>query len=99
MPLRHVAIKGAEMNQKTVWVSVRQRANESALDSSTIWRHVKKGLLPEPVRLTPGTTRFARRELDAIDHARLAGADDEAIRKLVRNLVAARKADTEQAAA
>lgn len=84
------------MNKTSVWVSARQRADECGLDTSTVWRHIKKGILPTPIRLTPGTTRFYRGELDAIDRARLAGANDEAIRELVRELEAAR---TEQAAA
>lgn len=85
-----------QQNHKTVWVSVRQRAAETCLDTSSIWRHVRKGILPEPVRLTPGTTRFARHELDAVDRARLGGADDAGIRTLVAELAAAR---TEQVAA
>lgn len=84
------------MSNASVWVSARQRADECGLDCSTVWRHIKKGILPTPTHLTAGTTRFYRRELEAIDRARLAGANDEAIRELVRELEAAR---TEQAAA
>lgn len=84
------------MSTTKVWVSVRQRAADCDLDNSTIWRHVRKGLLPAPVRLTAGTTRFPRRELDAVDRARLAGATDNDIRTLVKELAAARQ---QQAAA
>lgn len=75
----------------TIWVSVSQRAKESDLNPSTIWRHIQSGLLPRPVRLSAGTSRFARYELNAIDHARLVGAGDDEIKKLVRELVADRQ--------
>ena len=73
-----------------IWVSIPQRARETGHNPCTVWRAIRDGILPTPVKIGPGTTRFARHELDAIDRARLAGAGDKAIRDLVRELVAAR---------
>lgn len=81
---------------KPIWVSVSQRANQCAVDKSTVWRHVKAGLLPEPIRITAGTSRFPAHELAAVDRAILSGADNAAIRTLVSSLRAARQ---QQAAA
>lgn len=74
-----------------VWVSIPKRAAETGNNPCTVWRHIRAGLLPPPVKISENTTRIARFELDAIDRARLAGADDDAIRELVKKLVAARK--------
>lgn len=57
---------------------------------STAYRHVEDGLLTPPVRLGPNTAAWPEFEIEAIDRARLAGADDAAIRLLVRDLIAAR---------
>jgi len=44
--------------QPQVWASDDQLAALLAVSRSTIWRWVKVGILPEPVKLTPGTTRW-----------------------------------------
>lgn len=74
-----------------IWVSIPRRAAEVGHNPCTVWRHIRDGLLPPPTKIGPSTTRLARHELDAIDRARLAGANDDAIRKLVRDLVEARQ--------
>jgi prophage regulatory protein len=71
------------------------RARRS-ISSSTHYRHVDAGLMTPPVKLGPNTAAWPEHEIDAIDRARLAGADDDAIRTLVRELIEAR---TQQAAA
>lgn len=86
------------MNTST-WVSVPQRARQCDLCPSTVWRHIRAGLLPPPVKLASNTTRFPAHELSAVDTARLRGASDDAVRALVRELVAARKTDSERVAA
>lgn len=50
------------------------------------------GLLPPPIRLGGKATGFLVHELEAVIAARATGADDAAIRKLVKDLVAARSA-------
>lgn len=77
--------------QTTKWVSVTTRAQERDIVPSTEWRHIAAGLEPPAVKLSAGMSRLARHEIDAIDSARLAGAGDDEIRKLVRQLVADRK--------
>lgn len=77
--------------QTSKWVSVTTRAHERDIVPSTEWRHITAGLEPPAVKLSPGMSRLVRSELNAVDAARLAGADDDTIRTLVRQLVADRK--------
>ncbi len=56
------------------------------------WRYVKGGLLPPPISTGPNSRAFIREELDAVLSARVGGADDAAIKRLVADLVA-RRAD------
>lgn len=74
----------------TGWLSVRMLAAERACNACTIWRQTRDGLLPPPVKLGTNTTRWPRHEIATIDAARLAGANDAAVRELVLSLVAAR---------
>lgn len=55
------------------YVSDTQLAAERAVHRSTIWRWAAKGLLPAPVQLSPGCTRWLRDEIDKRD-AELAAA-------------------------
>lgn len=74
------------------WISIPQRAAQSAVTASTVWRHIKSGLLPQPVKLGENTTRLPGHELEQIDQARLAGASAGDIKKLVKRLHAQRGA-------
>lgn len=74
------------------WLSDTELAARYGQSRVTPWRKVRAGMLPPPVKLSPGCTRWPTHEIEAIDRARLAGADDEAVRKLVAELVAARTA-------
>lgn len=61
------------------------------LGRSTIFDHVRSGLLPPSVSLGPRATGWPVEELDRIFGARAAGADDAAVRELVAGLIAARQ--------
>lgn len=74
-----------------VWLSDRDIAARKGMSRVTAWRHAQNGTLTPPVRLSPGCTRWPAHEVEAIDRARLAGADDDAIRALVVKLVADRR--------
>lgn len=58
---------------------------------STAYRYVEHGLLTPAIRLGPGCAVWPVAEVDAIDQARIAGANDDEIRRLVAELIAARK--------
>lgn len=73
------------------WLSDTELAARCGQSRVQPWRQVRAGLLPPPVKLSPGCTRWAAHEIEAIDRARLAGADDAAIRELVQRMVAARR--------
>lgn len=49
------------------YVSDVQLAAERAVHRSTIWRWAANGLLPQPVQLSPGCTRWLREEIDKRD--------------------------------
>lgn len=70
--------------------ALRERRGDSA--KATVYRHVKLGLLPPPVKLGPNTAAWPEHEIEAIDAARIAGADECAIRELVKSIVAKRQA-------
>jgi len=73
------------------WLSDVDLAARYGQSRVTPWRHTRAGVLPPPVKLSPGCTRWPAHEVEAIDRARLAGADDAAIRELVQRMVAARR--------
>ena len=75
----------------TTFASVRDVADRRRQNPSHIWRITRDGLLPPPIKLGANCTRWITAELDAVDAARIRGADDGDIRKLVRDLIAARK--------
>lgn len=75
-----------------LWLKDIELAARYGQSRVTPWRKVRAGMLPPPIRLSAGCTRWPAHEIEAIDRARLAGADDEAVRKLVVELVAARTA-------
>lgn len=81
------------------WLADRDIAARYCQSRVTPWRKTRAGLLPPPIRLSPGCTRWPTHEIEAIDRARLAGADDDAIRALVKRLVADRAQVAQQAAA
>jgi predicted DNA-binding transcriptional regulator AlpA len=57
---------------------------------ATVWRQTREGLLPPRIHLGSRITAWNLREVETVKRARLAGADDEAVRELVRQLVAKR---------
>jgi len=69
------------------WLSDTELAARCGQSRVQPWRQARAGLLPPPVKLSPGCTRWPTHEIEAIDRARLAGADDEAVRDLVTRLV------------
>lgn len=58
---------------------------------STTYREVNDGLLTKPTAQGPNRKAWPRYEIETINRARLAGLDDEAIRKIVAALMAARR--------
>lgn len=51
------------------YVSDIQLSQERGVHRTTIWRWAAKGLLPKPVQLSPGTSRWIREEIDKHDAA------------------------------
>jgi prophage regulatory protein len=59
---------------------------------STLYVRITQGLWPPPVKLGPRSVAWPSTEIAAINSARIAGESDDAIRKLVLQLVRARSA-------
>lgn len=53
---------------------------------STLYQDVKEGLLTKPVRLSARAVGWPAGEIEALNRARISGADDNAIRQLVAQL-------------
>ena len=64
-----------------------------AVSTSMVYRWVRKGILPPPIKLGLRMSAWSADELDAVAEARLAGRGDDAVRALVAGLVAARQRD------
>lgn len=69
--------------------SVQQRIGKSR---STIYSDVARGLFTRPVKSGPRCAGWPDDEVDAVINARIAGADDDAIRALITRLHEARAA-------
>ena len=65
--------------------------HESGLSRSTIYLRIAQGLWTKPVNLGPRAVGWPANEVAAINAARIAGKNDEAVRILVAKLEAARK--------
>lgn len=68
---------------------VEQATGESR---STIYRKINKGLFTKPVSIGGDRVAWPANEVQALINARIAGADDDAIKKLVSELHEQRKA-------
>lgn len=68
---------------------VEQATGESR---STIYRKISKGLFTKPVSIGGDRVAWPANEVQAIINARIAGADDDAIKALVSELHEQRKA-------
>jgi prophage regulatory protein len=64
----------------------RRRAQRT----TAVYAAVKKKLLTPPIKLTERSSAWVEHEVDAVTSALIAGASNDEIRALVRQLVAAR---------
>lgn len=59
--------------------------------SATLYYQIQANLMPKPIKLTGGRASFwLKSEIDAVLNARIAGADNNAIKALVADLHAKR---------
>ena len=65
---------------------------QTGYSRSTIYLRMSQGLWPRQIGLGGRSVGWPQYEVEAINAARVAGVDDDAIRKLVVKLEAARKA-------
>lgn len=82
--------------QLAFWNSVDVRralgSEGRPLPASTLYFRVKEGTLTPPVKFGTRSALWPRAEVEACIRARIAGADNCAVRQLVTELIAARKA-------
>ena len=58
----------------TRYLSDRDLAARYSIARQTVWRWVVRGWLPQPVSITPGTTRWLEAEIERHDAARAPSA-------------------------
>lgn len=94
MEERHRRNEVRIVNSKILRLSAAQ--DFTGLKRSTIYLRIAEGLFPPPVALGPGSNTksaivgWPERELAEVNEARIAGKADDEIKRLVRELVAAR---------
>lgn len=57
-----------------MYISVKQLAIRYGVSVPTLWRWVKDGKFPQPVKLGPGSTRWRESDVLAWERTRLAEA-------------------------
>ena len=57
-------------NQSNVYQSDKQVAYRFVVSRATIWRWVKEGKFPKPVKLSPGCTRWKLSDVEQCEAAR-----------------------------
>ncbi|MBT5268252.1 MAG: AlpA family phage regulatory protein [Candidatus Marinimicrobia bacterium] len=57
-------------NQSNVYQSDKQVAYRFVVSRATIWRWVKEGKFPKPVKLSPGCTRWKLSDVEQWEAAR-----------------------------
>jgi prophage regulatory protein len=63
----------------------------TALGSTSVYKHVKAGTFPPPIKLTTRSSAWVEDEVAAVNEARIAGKSDDDLRRLVARLVAQRQ--------
>ena len=53
-----------------MYISDVQLADRYAVHRTTIWRWVRNGLLPQPIQISPGTTRWKLEEIEKLEAKR-----------------------------
>lgn len=79
---------------QTDFVILRRKQVQAAsgYSRSTLYSRMADGLWPKPVHLGPRAVGWPSREVKALNEARIASLTDSAIRGLVQQLEAARRA-------
>ena len=54
-----------------IFLSDKQVAERYNVNRASVWRWVKNGFFPEPLKLTPGCTRWALAELEKWEAERM----------------------------
>lgn len=85
----------AQMTERSALAILRrnQVEQETGLAKSTLYLRVEQGLFTEPVQIGPRAVGWPAGEVESLNRARIAGLDDESIRRLVRSLEAARRSN------
>lgn len=60
----------ASENDGVVYLSASQLARRYGVHITTVWTWARVGRIPQPVRLTPRTTRWRRDQIEASDAER-----------------------------
>jgi prophage regulatory protein len=80
------------MNDATLW-RLPVVKNESGLSRSTLYARAKSHLFTPPIALGARAVAWPKREVEALNAARIAGKTDDEIRALVKKLIAERQTE------
>lgn len=72
-------------------IDMRAAADRCGCKRGKWYEDIQRGLMTPPIRIGPRFSRWPEHEVDSIVKARIAGADDNAIRELVADLLARRR--------
>ena len=56
-----------QTNPILIWLSDKQVAERYAIKRNSVWRWARTGILPQPHKIGPNTTRWRVTELDQFD--------------------------------
>lgn len=71
-------------------IRLPQVMDATGLRSTSIYARAKAGLLTPPIKLTPRSSAWPEHEIAAVNAAIIAGASDDELRALVRQLIVER---------
>jgi len=72
-------------------VRLPELIKKTGLKRATIYKKIKQGLFPAPVKIGPKTSVWVESEVDRVLHSYISGADEEQIKQVVSEILRSRK--------
>lgn len=73
-----------------------QAAKLLGCSPSTLYKHVKAGLCPTPLRFGPNSVAWLSHEIEAVITARICGYSDDEIQLMVKDIIQQRSISKEE---
>lgn len=72
-------------------VRLPELIKKTGLKRATIYKKIKQGLFPAPVKIGPKTSVWVEAEVDRVLHSYISGADEVQIKQVVSEILRSRK--------